>query len=203
MKTLTGIWLWIILLMAYCYRECSSTSIPPTNITASEYEDVLLRCDCEDKEKVVWQTSTKSTNTHDEYVYYNKSDPHSQQASHFFDNRVNFFLGEERGNCSLQLLNVTAADEGVYDCYGLPRPFIIRKVILTVTVVPVVVNNPQVDPSSPPTTSSDQTISIAVGLSVILALIAVFSMLLVFRCHRQRQRRQREPASTEEEMQLR
>lgn len=69
--------------------------------------DVLLPCNCSNEPRLVWQKDERVVSV------YPKDSPIDQD----YMDRTENFLRTEKTNCSLKILNISFADEGVYTCY--------------------------------------------------------------------------------------
>lgn len=79
-------------------------------ITGVLGENVLLPCSCPDatvNDELRWQNEESK-----EKVYDTKSD----KVNDRYRNRSKIFLSRNNNNCSIQLTNITAADQGSYRC---------------------------------------------------------------------------------------
>ncbi|XP_051997928.1 uncharacterized protein si:dkey-192g7.3 [Xyrauchen texanus] len=77
-------------------------------------QDVLFPCPCSDVHtKLVWQNDNRVVNLYSQ----NESDKDNIDQS--YRDRSQLFQNKEMRNCSLQLLNLSVNDSGLYICYAV------------------------------------------------------------------------------------
>ncbi|ROL41981.1 Obscurin [Anabarilius grahami] len=149
-----------------------------TNVLGFVGHSVLLPCGCSNVPRLVWQKGERVVSVYPE----DKSSPIDQD----YMDRTEIFLRTEKTNCSLKILNISSADEGVYTCYsifsliGNARSTESLKVNLTVSeIVPI----PSRDSLTEDKSVTAVTISVPI-LAVLLLAVAVILTLLIRRRHR-------------------
>lgn len=138
-------------------------------------EDVLLPCICSnDPDELIWQNGNVIVNGYskDEII-----------IDAFYKDRTQLFLNNEKGNCSLLLLNITLKDEGVYTCHLIvsvsPRVSKTTKLKVNLTVSEKASTHDY--RNEPSREESATAVSISVPILVVAGLLAIVLLVLLLR----------------------
>ncbi|KAL7881593.1 hypothetical protein AOLI_G00084410 [Acnodon oligacanthus] len=148
-------------------------------MTAFVGQNVLLPCPCSERTvQVTWQIKSTVVN------HYNAGDNTPQEDS--FKEKSRLFLPNQKGNCSLLLLQVSSEDQKIFTCYTFNEDVMnTQNINLTVRGSPKTLINSSTD-SSPARETNKLHAGLLVGILLTIAVVSGVTGFLLLRKRRQR-----------------